>query len=310
MTMPRATIINHDSYTPDGQINAGRGGASGMLAAMNPRFIQAEYRKYPDHILGACPMASWPELDGVVMLACTSRTGSTFVSRYAERHFHLERVGESLNPIQLELRRNSWKKRNFQEALHTHIQRRAHKKWYMFKAGGVGLTNAVRMGFLDHYRKIIRPIFLLRQDILAQTISLFCAQKSQNFHATHGEGYPLTEADYDFDRIENLLMTILRGNQTLAQAITALPIQPVILTYESFRDGNTDSLSEALGKTGLPERLLPTENRTRWVMRRTHDMTDIYRTRFEAEMGIRSYNAIADHEYLVDLWCRHGLTQH
>lgn len=278
-----------------------------ILGAMNPRFLENEIRKFPDHILGVEQAKPWPKLKGVVMVACTSRTGSTFVSRHAERAFDVHRVGESLNPIHLQMRRDLWGKNTLQGTLQEHIERRSSAGWYMFKAGGVGLANAVRIGFFDAYLDIIKPIFLLRRDILAQSLSLFFAQETRKFHSTDISVRQLSDQDYDFARIEQLMMTILRGNLILAQALTSLPSTPGTLLYEDFRNGDTSCLDQLLIQAGLPVKTSPAASSRKQVKRGTHDLTSRFRERFINEMGVRARNAIADHEYMVKKWVVEGL---
>lgn len=271
----------------------------GIIRHFRPAAIRAARRKYPDSIMQDTT-TPWPTLEGVLGVFFTSRSGSTALSRFAEQHFKVSDVSESLNGPQLHARMERRLLDNYPAALKYHINHHSPAGWYMFKSGNPGLLSAARMGFLDEYGSVLHPIFLLRQDIVGQALSLFSASRTKRFHSTQTAAHELREEDYDYRSIAKYLATILKGNLTIDTIMREAGFVMQPLLYEEFKDGDYDIALRILTKTGLPRRKNVRIRPSRAVKRITHPLTNHFRERFMAELSPRTRKLISDHEHFVE----------
>lgn len=270
----------------------------------SPARMAKHVADYPDDALHGDSGAGtpWPELKGVVGIFFTSRSGSTALVRLAEQHFVVERVGETLNAPTLQRLAGRRKLDSMQAALTWSIRTGSPAGWHLFKSGGVGLLNAARIGFLDQYAAAIRPIVLLREDLLAQALSIFMARQSGQFHSTRPGHREVVEADFDRQRIEAHMAAICNGNARLERIVTHLPSPPQLLLYESFRDGDTSAPLAVLAAAGLPARPQPRAETSRAVQRNTHPITAQFRARFMEGLSPHATEMIARHAALIAGW--------
>lgn len=277
-----------------------------ILDLYSPARISKHVEDYPDELLHGTARTPWPELQGMVGIFFTSRSGSTALARLAERHFTVERVGETLNAPTLQRVVGRRSLDSMQAALKWNIRTGSPAGWYLFKSGGAGLLNAARIGFLDQYGAAIRPIFLLRQDLVGQALSIFLARNSGQFHSTRPGDRAVTDADFDRRRIETHMAAICNGNARLERIIGHFSWPPRLLLYESYRDGNHAAPLAALAATGLPARASPRAEDARAVVRNTHPLTARFRERFMEGLSPRASEMIARHAELIAAWQARG----
>lgn len=276
-----------------------------LLAHFNPHSIVVERKRVPDTAL-ADDGQPWPMLRGVVGVFFSSRTGSTALSRMAERTFDLPLVGETLNSAALSAHAERQGQTNLQTTLKALIGAAAPSAggsgWFMFKAGVPGLVNAARIGFADQYRAQIHPILLLRRDGLGQALSILAANRTRKYHSTQAAKRPLQEEDYDYQFLTQQLRIITRANAAIGKAMGWFPIPAQVLLYEDFQQGDEAPVIAALTATGLPVRAVPVENPHRVVQRITHPLAQQFRARFMAECHGEAADLLAAHEAFVDGW--------
>lgn len=277
-----------------------------ILDLFPPQRVSRHVEDCPDAMLHGPQPAAWPDLQGVVGIFFTSRSGSTALSRLAERHFAVERVGETLNASVLQriARRRSCD--GLQAALAWGIEKGSPQGWYLFKAGGAGLVNAARIGFLDRYGPMIRPILLLRQDIVAQALSIFFAVNTKRFHSTQPARHELTEADFDQRRIEDHIAVIAAGNALIAGCLERFAHPARLLLYEGFAGGDAAGALAMLADAGLPPRPRPRIDEAREVARVTHPLSPQFHARFMDGLTPRGEALIARHAALIATWQARG----
>lgn len=278
-----------------------QGSAMDILGQFPPQFIARRARVSPDHLMRDAGDNPWPALEGVVGVFFTSRSGSTALARTAQEHFQVQQVEESFNSPALERRAQKWGLDNFQAVAKRFVARTSPAGWFMFKAGGPGVVNAARMGFLDSHACILHPILLLRRDIVGQALSNFAARHTRQYHSNQVAQSQLTEADYDGDRIRRMINVIHDGNQRLSRIVQGFVHRPRLVIYEDYRDGDMTAPLAVLGATGLPHRSSPMSHRVN-VTRNTHPLTARFRDRFLNEASPETHEMIARHDAFVDEW--------
>lgn len=274
-----------------------------LLDHFNPHSVAVEQKRFPDSVL-AGDGTDWPVLRGVVGVFFSSRSGSTALARMAERHFHLERVGESLNAAALHMRAEKQGLADLQTTLKGLVGETSTGGWFMFKAGVPGLVNAARIGFADQYRARIHPVLLLRRDGLGQALSILAANRTRKYHSTQAAKRELRAEDYDYDFLTQQLRVITRANAAIGKALGWFPNPAQVLLYEDFQHGDEAAVIAALAATGLPARAVPVENPHRVVERITHPLTQDFRARFLAECHGEAADLLATHAEFVEGWTR------
>ncbi len=278
------------------------GTGAAVLRRFSRRSRAEQVRKFPDAILRAGgDAASWPALDGVTGIFFTSRTGSTALVREAERAFTLGHAGESLNAGKLQRLAQRHGFADLREALAWLIAESAPAGWFLFKAGSPGLLNAARIGFLDRYAALIRPVFLMRRDVLGQALSIVAAEHTRRFHSTQTMQRDWLPEHYDYHAIRRQIRAITDTNARIAASLPCFRHPPQVLFYEDFRDGDFSLPLRILSGTGLPHRprLLPD---TGGVEKATHPLTAAFRARFLKDASWRGRRLLDRHARFVDRW--------
>lgn len=273
-----------------------------ILSEFDAGALAAARKNVPDTLLLEPDPTPWPALDGVVGVFFTSRTGSTALMRIAESNFELGQVEESLNAEDLLVRTRKRAFDTLQQTLKWYIRQTSGAGWFMFKAGVPGLMNAARIGFLEEYGAIIRPVFLLRRDILGQALSLFVAQHTRRFHSTQEAQRELTEQDYDPAALETLMAIIRGANSQIAHLLPFFAFPPQVLFYEEFSGGDETRAIDTFAAAGLPRRDEPRLNPRRVVHKITHPLTAQFRERFMAGLSERGAQLLADHDRFIADW--------
>lgn len=257
----------------------------------------------PDTELFGTDNLDWPALDGVVAVLFASRTGSTALTRIAERNFLLNQAGESLNiPILQARARRYGADEGQRDTLKRIIADNSEAGWFMAKTGAPGLLNGTRIGFFREYGPIIRPVLLLRRDVLAQALSIFAASHTRRYHSTQTVQKEMSEQDYDHAAIRQYLIDITSTNKLITRLLPYFSFQPRIMFYENFADGDESLAIRILAATGLPPRPEPMENPRREVHKITHPLTPYFRERFLAARSWRDRQLLAGHERMVAQW--------
>lgn len=273
-----------------------------ILDQFPPRRVARHVQSWPDERLTGAQPPPWPALAGMVGVFFTSRSGSTALARLAERHFAVDQVGETLNAPLLEVMARRRSQDGLRAALVRRIATGSPQGWHLFKAGGAGVLNAARIGFFDEYGAMIRPILLLREDIVGQALSIFAAHVTGRYHSTQSAARPMSEADFDRHRIAAHVATIVRGNRMLTDILGHFAHPPALLLYESFAAGDEAGAVATLAAAGLPRRARIEANPARMVTRNTHPLTAQFRARFMDGLDPPTAQLIADHAAAIADW--------
>lgn len=275
-----------------------------FLRQFSGRFVAAQSRRIPDRRMQPSAGAPWPDLAGVVGVFFSSRTGSTAMVRMASEHLRLGQVGEAFNTPGLEARARRWGLDSLGDTARRVVAEQSPAGWFMFKAGGPGVVNAARLGFLAHYAPVLHPVLLVRRDVLAQALSVHAAQLTRQYHSTQTAAAEMTAADYDAKRITQIIRTILDSNARLSGLADAFPQPPRLLIYEDFRNGDTATPLAVMQAIGVPPRPVPCPVQER-VARNTHPLNADFHARFLAEAGPRARALLERHaQFVADLLAR------
>lgn len=274
-----------------------------ILHEFNPHALAAARAKNPDETLFGARPSPWPALDGVVAVLFASRSGSTALTRIAERNFLLGQAGESLNVPILEARgRKHDPDEAMQDTLKRVIADNSEAGWFVVKTGVPGLLNGTRLGFFAEYGPLIRPVLLLRRDGLGQALSIFAAKHTRRYHSTQQVQHELSEDDYDAAEIQQCLQDIVSSNDLIIRLLPHFTHPARVLFYEDFASEDEDEAIRILAATGLPQRPEAIANPRREVHKITHPLTPVFRERFLAKAGWRARRLLAQHERTVARW--------
>jgi LPS sulfotransferase NodH len=258
---------------------------SDRLGAFPPSRVEEIQRR-----LGPIPPADkWPWLQGCLTVLFTARGGSTYLCRELETLFDIGRMGETLNPAELE-RRPAAK-----------LVKKRRNRWFAFKAGQQGLVGAELSGFFDVY--LDRTVFLLlaRRDIVAQAVSLAKAEQSGVWHSFNEKR---KDAEYDRKAIADAIRYITaRFDRLQAYARrTGRPCRTLI--YEDLANGDFSAVADACKAFGVPGHASDAEIHSRPVDRAGDDTNRAWIARFQDEMDNRVADLIEEYQtaVYVNLW--------
>lgn len=276
------------------------GGMSGRLDLIPARAVRAEEERYARSIVAPEAEDKWPRLDGLVGIFFASRSGSTALTRHIERLFDVSGVGESLNGPALRTRMERHHRESFSAEMRRYIAAHGTSGWFVFKAGGRGVINGERMGMLDAYQGILRPVMLLRRDIVAQALSYVTAAKSRQYHSSQTAARELSAEDYDHAAMLRAINTIDKTCRFLDSYASAFPGPRYALSYESFRDGDSSRISHLFSSLGLPKKAVEDATHARQVERLERPVTAIWRQRFDAEADEGITDRVQEYQSFVD----------
>jgi LPS sulfotransferase NodH len=208
---------------------------SDRLAAFSAAKIEGVRRK-----LGPTRAADWPDIDGILAVLFTSRSGSTYLARELESIFAIGQMGEWLNPPRI----------RGKTADQIVVEREGG--WFSLKAGGSGVIAAELCGFFDAYMDRAVFIRLVRRDIVAQAISREKALQTAQFHSTQ---QPRCEALYDGRAIARSIRLIADGVERIALYLTRVDRPWRTLAYEDFSCGDFSPAIAACDALGAPRRI-------------------------------------------------------
>lgn len=122
--------------------------------------------------------------------------------------------------------------------------------WFAFKAGGPGVVSAEQLGFVQAYRDRMYNLLLLREDLVAQAISVMAARMTGQFHPDeNAQQQPVPECDPA--KIKQVMGKIIRIVNALSAYADLLERPRITVVYEDFKSGDYSSIDAALASYGL-----------------------------------------------------------
>ncbi|MEO7027290.1 MAG: Stf0 family sulfotransferase [Caulobacteraceae bacterium] len=214
--------------------------------------------------------APWPDLPGCLLVLFTARSGSTYLCRELEKHFHVGKMAETLNPAQISK---------------TPVELLLSKRlspWFAFKAGFKGVVGAECSGFVDTYLNDIVLVRLIRRDIVAQAVSLVKATQTRQWHLTDAIRQP---AHYDLAEIESAIIKIASVADRLRTYAESMGRPCEMLAYEDFSGGDTSAALRICDRLGVPRRSIDSPIEHRPTERMGDEMNEQWRQQASREMG-------------------------
>lgn len=174
------------------------------------------------------------QLDGVLAMAFSSRSGSTFISREIENRFQVSRMRETFTPSRLNV-----------DGLNI------PRGWFAFKSGVRGFVVAEKLKFFENYLDKTHFLFLYRRDIVAQAVSVVKAKQQGIWHST--DTRTPKPAEYDPEMLSKTIRIITDAMQTLRAFLlrTERPFAPIF--YEDCIS-DFSAVEVACDKFGIPRR--------------------------------------------------------
>ncbi len=219
----------------------------------------------------------WPNLEGVLVVLFTARSGSTFLTRELEFVYDIGVVGETLNPEQA-------KGHPLDKVL-----RKRRGAWFGCKAGVPGVIAGETYGFFDMYTESSCFLRLVRRDVVDQAISFCKAEQTGQWHAHNASD---GRAAYDAQEIAKAIAKIVAGVDQLRRyaEFSGRPCGTVF--YEDFAEGDFTSVLAACDALGVPRRPPDAAVEHRSVERMSDDTNIEWRTRFLEDMDPRTRSLI------------------
>jgi trehalose 2-sulfotransferase len=196
----------------------------------------------------------WPQLKGCLVIMFTSRTGSTFLAQEIERRFAISPIHEALNLPQIKSRAARYSCPNAEATLKHMVRMSTVDGWFGFKAGPRALLVAEAIGLTPAYFTCMNFALLIRRDIVQQAVSLFRAKRSGQYHSTQKPKQQVRSRDYSYAGIMTALKSIQASTSMLFRCQAKLKRRPILLSYESFSDGDFSSVESKLYAVGLSAR--------------------------------------------------------
>jgi LPS sulfotransferase NodH len=222
----------------------------------------------------------------ILMMLFPSRSGSNYFGQLLSSTGWFKEIAESFNHLQLAKIRERKGLADTHEAVQWMIDNRGTPHAFGFKAGFFVLSGAVETGFLSEVIDRTHVVLLRRRDRVAQAISLEKMKLSGRRHSRQPLERPLSDADYDGDKIRRQVININRTEEKLADCAERLGKSAPVYYYEDVcanPEKSVTSVCEAMGLK-MPEDYQPAKVRLtvlrdelseRWADRFRNEFPDI-----------------------------------
>ncbi|WP_174299389.1 Stf0 family sulfotransferase [Caulobacter sp. S45] len=203
-----------------------------------------------------------------LIVACSSRTGSSLLCQALAPYG--ARMDEFLNPRRLKDFMPEASTADFHEYISNLI--RPVSTAFGIKGGLHMMRTLAFFGELPEHIPEWKFVFLTREQVLSQAVSLSIAEKSGVWRQGDVEEAPLDELVYDKAAIQKNISDIRRVNATWETFFGAYGIQPLRMTYERLTSdipASVEHIADALGLSRNDHQVdwttidLPAQQRTR-----------------------------------------------
>jgi len=198
------------------------------------------------------------------IIACSSRTGSTLLA--SELGFHGAFAEEHLNVGNVLAAKERGVTSLAQYVLQTIANGSDPRQWAV--KGTFGLVEQLAsLGERPHFHEW-KFIFLTRDNLVRQAISLIIAQKSGRWGSWSRGGRAVAESEYDFAAIASTIDAIAAENSQWDRFFGAFAIRPLRMTYETLTADLESASARARDFLGLPDQRQPhcIEHRRRMML--------------------------------------------
>lgn len=141
------------------------------------------------------------------------------------------------------------------------------------------------LGLLEKAFGRLKFIYLRREDLVAQAISLYRAQQTGYWHIDEGQ-VPEQPPAFDFDAINSLVATLRQDNSDWQAWFENVGVEPMPIVYEDFTADPKTTIAEILRFLGLE---LPKEAKLEASNQRLADeVTTLWLNRYREELEKRN----------------------
>lgn len=206
--------------------------------------------KYLD-LLPRAPGNSRPfrDTNRKIVIACTSRTGSTLLchalSRYgvaADEYLLLPRV---------KAERDRSGAKDYGELFAALVKTYAASGVFCVKGPFASMLPIYLSGEFPQHLPDWSFVYLWRRNFVRQAISLVIAQKTESWKSVNKRKRDLTENDYDRAAIAAAIDNILTGNAWWEKFFSVYGLEPLRIEYEEFLSGEEGTLDTVAKYCGL-----------------------------------------------------------
>jgi LPS sulfotransferase NodH len=222
-----------------------------MLAAMKPPcMLERLGAHYPDihakaiaehfgdapHPEGEAALAEALDRINILYVICfTNRCGSHFLGQAMASDGRLKAVGEALNSevvIGHSTQRGIQSYAGYLAWLVGHL--RSKQGYSGIKASVGQLISLYNTGMLSALGKRLRLIYLVRDDLLDQAISLYIASQTKQWTSLQKSNG--AEVAYDVDALMNVVANLSSQNSAFQALFQLWGVQPLTVHYEGFAE--------------------------------------------------------------------------
>jgi LPS sulfotransferase NodH len=191
-----------------------------------------------------------------VAINFTSRVGSTYFSELLDNNTELKNIGETLNDRRFAKIQKRLQTTDTYEVVHEIIKSNAHQGVFGYKGGALTLLLLILTGILESHKDKTKFILLKRNDVLNQALSIFKAKFSNVWHIVDTKKDVETRKTqnkienpheiFDYDRILNQIMTIVRVNSSIQSFYTRSGFAFLTIAYEDLTREPTEVITNVL----------------------------------------------------------------
>ena len=243
--------------------------------------------------------APWPELQGCLGILFTSRSGSTFLSRELEKRYTFGLIRESFNFPVLRSRSRSSQLKTPAAAMRYSVKQLQEAGWFGFKAGTPGLIVAERCGFIEYYLPLTRLILLIRQDLVAQAVSLAKAKASSIYHSGQRARKTELPVEYSFEKIKRAIQVIGKGVKRIDDYAQRSGRPCMRAYYEDFAKGDFHTIDEICREFGVPKRMQPPKREVQKIEKIGDRINDEWCARFRGEMDVETRRLVDEYRIFL-----------
>ena len=242
------------------------------------------------------------DLKNKFCIACTARSGSSFLTVALER-YHLD-VREYFNSrgVIKDLHQTHGINTLSQFASHL-VKHHAPNKIFGVKCPYQAIATYATLGELPTFAKEWKVIFLTRNNVLRQAISARIASLTNQWTHVMKSRYNVQETDYDFNHIMLLMDSIVTQNASWERFFSLSNVAPYRISYESLIRQSVDELENIAKFLQIDPQKYP-ESRTHapWIQTQATATNRIWEERFLSDVSskMRSHYATLCDEGSID----------
>ena len=224
--------------------------------------------------------AGWREPDQTVIMATTPRSGSTLLSGLLDSTGLLRRTAEYFNDREIQRWTGKARASIKEKLLTIEQQSRTDGNLISMKLFPPEMLTVLDHGLPDTAFRNIRFIYLQRQDVLGQALSLARALQTDQWNSV-GFG-PKVGAEYDETAIREAINRVVTHNAWWQSYLATQNVPLIRLTYEEVEAHPADAVASVVRFLGFDPAQYPVRLEKIALRKQRDETTEEWRRRFLA----------------------------